>query len=286
MANHNNAADDRRRVWLRGYYNILTNDDRNTNIDPGWLSRFNSGTGNLLVVFWLLCAVCVLCIQILRQFHHILSLPVVYVRRLRVGLHLTVADVARYEIDSEKFILKRFDNKMIRIFNHNNEIVDILVYPVLKRLRKLYKLNIDLMSKTKKSYRNTQTIGKEVIIELNKRNENSYRIRQNKVQENLISNKGNLDKKSSKKTTKYSRSIEKAKVDTKAEYHLNGEDYILRKYDNGFIRIFDMKNNMLEVTVLPILRSLIKVYQLNVSTDGNTQTIGSNVIDALNKLKK
>ena len=79
-----------------------------------------------------------------------------------------VAEQAEYEINNKKYFLKRFDNKMIRIFNENNEITDEPVKPILREIIKKYKLDVNLERKPGK-IKNTQILGRDVIRALNHR---------------------------------------------------------------------------------------------------------------------
>ena len=71
--------------------------------------------------------------------------------------------------EDEQLTLKRFDNKMIRIFNNEGELLDIQVKPVLREIISKYKLNIDLFREPGK-LKNTQTLGKDVIDQLKRQN--------------------------------------------------------------------------------------------------------------------
>jgi hypothetical protein len=79
-----------------------------------------------------------------------------------------VAEQAEYELNDKKYYLKRFDNKMIRIFNEDNEIVDEPVKPILRKIIKKYKLDVNLERKSGER-KNTQILGRDVIRELNNR---------------------------------------------------------------------------------------------------------------------
>jgi hypothetical protein len=79
-----------------------------------------------------------------------------------------VVEQTQFEINNKKYSLKRFDNKMIRIFNANDEITDEPVKPILRKIIEIYKLDVDLERKPGKR-KNTQTLGRDVIREMNNR---------------------------------------------------------------------------------------------------------------------
>lgn len=69
---------------------------------------------------------------------------------------------------------------------------------------------------------------------------------------------------------------------------IDGKNYILRRYENKMIRVFDQDDNVLDIEVLPLLRSLNNQFSLGVAvnhptgTPKNTQVFGKEVISALN----
>jgi hypothetical protein len=79
-----------------------------------------------------------------------------------------VIEEAQFEINGEKYFLKRFDNKMIRLFDLNNEMINQPVKPILRNIITEYKLEVDLERKSGKR-KNTQILGRDIIRELNKR---------------------------------------------------------------------------------------------------------------------
>jgi len=70
------------------------------------------------------------------------------------------------EVDHKKYIIKRFENNMIRLFNENENALEIDVKPILRRVNEVYDLNIDLYHGTGSS-KNTQILGREIINRLN-----------------------------------------------------------------------------------------------------------------------
>jgi len=79
-----------------------------------------------------------------------------------------VVEQTEFELNNKKYFLKRFDNKMIRIFDLNNEMINESVKPILREIIKKYKLNVDLERAPGKR-KNTQMLGRDVIREMNNR---------------------------------------------------------------------------------------------------------------------
>jgi len=75
-----------------------------------------------------------------------------------------VVAYAKISIDNETYTIKKFENKMIRVFDNKNELLDIKVKPFLRKVNKEYNLNID------ENRKNTQVLGEEYIVALNKKN--------------------------------------------------------------------------------------------------------------------
>jgi hypothetical protein len=71
-------------------------------------------------------------------------------------------------INNKTYILKRFENKMIRVFGEEDNVLDIEVRPLLKEINRKYNLGIDLNHSTG-TEKNTQVFGREIISELNKK---------------------------------------------------------------------------------------------------------------------
>lgn len=76
-----------------------------------------------------------------------------------------VVEEVEVEIDGEKYFLKRFDNKMIRLFDSNYEMTNQPVKPILRKIISEYKLDVDLERKPGKR-KNTQMLGRDVIREI------------------------------------------------------------------------------------------------------------------------
>ncbi|BDU51573.1 hypothetical protein [Haliovirga abyssi] len=89
----------------------------------------------------------------------------------------------------------------------------------------------------------------------------------------------------SEKNKKFNFSILGANVVEYAYFILNSKTYILKRFNNKMIRIYDEDNNLLDEQVKPILRKIIKSYNLNISLDNKvTQRLGREVIRGLNKI--
>ena len=70
---------------------------------------------------------------------------------------------AEINIDNVTYTIKRFENKMIRVFDNSDELLDIKVKPFLRIVNKEYNLGIEFERK------NTQILGEEFIVALNKK---------------------------------------------------------------------------------------------------------------------
>lgn len=77
-----------------------------------------------------------------------------------------VADQAEFRKDSNTYHLKRFNNHMIRVYDENDDLVDVTVKKVLREAIQDYQLNISLKTKSGRN-KNTQMLGKDVINILN-----------------------------------------------------------------------------------------------------------------------
>lgn len=68
---------------------------------------------------------------------------------------------------------------------------------------------------------------------------------------------------------------------------INGKVYIIRRYENKMIRLFDENDNLLDIEVRPLLRQVNAQYHLNVDpfhltgTPKNTQVFGKDILTAL-----
>ena len=79
-----------------------------------------------------------------------------------------IVEHSEFEINGDKYSLKRFDNKMIRLFDANDEMTNESVKPILRKIITKYKLDVDLERSPGKR-KNTQTLGRDVIQAMNNR---------------------------------------------------------------------------------------------------------------------
>lgn len=77
-----------------------------------------------------------------------------------------VVGVAQALIGNTTYIVKRFSNNMIRLFDLDENLLEIDVKPILVEINTSYGLNIDLYHSTGKA-KNTQILGREIINKLN-----------------------------------------------------------------------------------------------------------------------
>jgi hypothetical protein len=75
---------------------------------------------------------------------------------------------AQATVDNKVYIIKRFSNNMIRLFDKNDILLEVEVKPVLREIIKTYDLNIGLYHQTGHA-KNTQILGRDVIVALNNR---------------------------------------------------------------------------------------------------------------------
>ena len=79
-----------------------------------------------------------------------------------------VVGEASVSIENEKYIIKRFSNNMIRLFDESGEPLNVEVLPILRKINNEKHLGIDIDHSPGKA-KNTQILGREIINELNKR---------------------------------------------------------------------------------------------------------------------
>ncbi len=72
-----------------------------------------------------------------------------------------------FKLEDKIFILRRFQNNMIRIYDSDDQEINKDVKPILRDIINDYNLNIDIDNK------NTQTLGKEIIKKLKETNKES-----------------------------------------------------------------------------------------------------------------
>lgn len=70
-------------------------------------------------------------------------------------------------LDGNKFSIKRYDNKMIRVYTNRNEEYKYPVKPFLRKVIEVYALKTSLEYQPGKE-KNTQVLGRDIIQELNK----------------------------------------------------------------------------------------------------------------------
>jgi hypothetical protein len=75
-----------------------------------------------------------------------------------------VVEQAEVIVENLSFTIKMYENNMIRLFDADDNMLNTKVKPFLRRINEEYNLEIGLESK------NTQILGKEIIIALNKKN--------------------------------------------------------------------------------------------------------------------
>ncbi|SFH40940.1 PD-(D/E)XK nuclease family protein [Pontibacter chinhatensis] len=73
---------------------------------------------------------------------------------------------ASFTLNGENYVLKRFGNNMVRVFNEDDEVLDTPVKPLLREVNDAYGFNIDLYHSTGIA-KNTQIFGREIINALN-----------------------------------------------------------------------------------------------------------------------
>jgi hypothetical protein len=71
--------------------------------------------------------------------------------------------------NGDSFTLRRYENKMIRVFDGKDEVVDMEVLPFLKQLNEKFKLGVEINHSTG-TPKNTQVFGREVIGAMNRTN--------------------------------------------------------------------------------------------------------------------
>ncbi len=77
---------------------------------------------------------------------------------------------AQVKIDENLYVLRRYENKMIRLFDDNDNVLEIEVLPFLRRINDEYHLSIDRFHSKGTNPKNTQVFGKEIISALNSSN--------------------------------------------------------------------------------------------------------------------
>lgn len=78
-----------------------------------------------------------------------------------------VLATANVEMDGKSFVIKRFENNMIRLFDKDDNLWDVDVKPVLRKIIQVYDLQVPLQFPGGRN-KNTQHLGRDIINELNK----------------------------------------------------------------------------------------------------------------------
>lgn len=73
-----------------------------------------------------------------------------------------VIDSVEVELNNDNYSLRRYENNMIRIFDSENNLLDIQVKPRLREINNTYQLNVSLESDNH-SKKNTQVLGRDII---------------------------------------------------------------------------------------------------------------------------
>jgi hypothetical protein len=85
-------------------------------------------------------------------------------RKLNISVEgFKVVIQAETKVENKNYTIKKFENKMIRVFDTDDEFLDIKVKPFLRKVNEEYNLGIE------EERKNTQILGEEIIIALNKK---------------------------------------------------------------------------------------------------------------------
>jgi hypothetical protein len=79
-----------------------------------------------------------------------------------------VMATATADLDGMRYVIKRFENNMIRLFDADDNLLDGDVKPVLRRINEVHRLQVPLEFPGGRN-KNTQYLGRDIINELNKR---------------------------------------------------------------------------------------------------------------------
>lgn len=107
------------------------------------------------------------------------------------------------------------------------------------------------------------------------------------TEDNQVLNKPESE--SYNKTVSEQKDSKISQVAEQAVFEIDNQHYFLKRFNNQVIRIFNSNNVMLDITVKPILRDIIKRYNLNIDlylksgVIKNTQILGKEIIETLNK---
>ena len=76
-----------------------------------------------------------------------------------------VVGMVQVSVGKIDYTIKRFSNNMVRLFDQDDNLLEIEVKPVLREINTIYKLDIELFHSTGKA-KNTQILGREIINKL------------------------------------------------------------------------------------------------------------------------
>lgn len=79
-----------------------------------------------------------------------------------------VSDSVEVILDEKSYLLKRYENKMIRLFDSEENLMDIDIKPVLRKINDIYQLNVILFGNNGR-LKNTQVLGRDIIKSLKAR---------------------------------------------------------------------------------------------------------------------
>jgi hypothetical protein len=82
------------------------------------------------------------------------------------------AEKATVKVEGKLYILRRYENKMIRLFDDNDNVLDIEVLPLLRKINDQHHLSIDRFHAKGTNPKNTQVFGREIISALNNLTDN------------------------------------------------------------------------------------------------------------------
>jgi len=80
-----------------------------------------------------------------------------------------VVGEASASVGNKNYLIKRFSNNMIRLFDEQEKLLNIEVKPILRKINDEYHFEINLYHSTGKA-KNTQILGREIINKLNDNN--------------------------------------------------------------------------------------------------------------------
>jgi hypothetical protein len=79
-----------------------------------------------------------------------------------------VVGIAQVSVGKTKYTIKRFSNNMIRLFDKDDNLIEVEVKPILRKINSIHRLKIELY-RSKGKLKNTQILGREIINKLNEK---------------------------------------------------------------------------------------------------------------------